>query len=271
MAGGNGNSNTIPVAPKSLIFLQEWWLVKQRKGLAVGGVASVKRDRESLFLSTLIAEREEANVLHTQDGITLIFRGCINTSRSSQNGVPAEVCQHFLVGFPHDWKKYSVHMDEVYAFGDSSACSKKRDGDALPFSTRDDDFTERHNSISFGNDSNQSESTDNHNTAVFQLQVDMCNGEKGISHIAVESQAEHSKNGQSLMGMYDSNTCIGPSGTKKMKRGRFSGERKENSCSRMVTRSISKKYRTMSEQDEKATVASGISPVRRSPMPNIYR
>jgi len=50
-----------------------------------------RRGRERVFLSTVIAEREEANVLHTQDGIVIIFRGFINTSRSSQNGVSLEV------------------------------------------------------------------------------------------------------------------------------------------------------------------------------------
>ncbi|RDX61300.1 Protein EMBRYO DEFECTIVE 1674, partial [Mucuna pruriens] len=308
MAGSN--SKSIPVPPKSLIFLHEWWLVKQRKGLAVGGVASDERERERVFLSTVIAEREEANVLHTQDGITILFRGFINTSRSCHNGVPSEVCQHFLVGFPHDWKKYSAHCfgdEDINAVADSSACSKKRDVDALPFSVCDNDFTKPQDSIlsnsflapkklcnglgiSFGNDSKQSESTDNMkcqlNTAA-SLNLSQLQGEKGTSDIAVESQAGNPLTGQSLMGMYDSNKCIGPYGksavkspssTKKIKKDQFSAYRKEkqrsrqkmaldasNSCNRMVTRSISKTSQTMSKEDEKATVASIISPVRRSP------
>ncbi|CAJ1979229.1 unnamed protein product [Sphenostylis stenocarpa] len=79
---------------------------------------NLSKNRESLFLSTVVTKREEANVLHTQDGITIVFRGFMNTSRSSQNGVPLEVCQHFLVGFPHDWNKYAPH-----SYGDSSASS----------------------------------------------------------------------------------------------------------------------------------------------------
>ncbi|KAL2321641.1 hypothetical protein Fmac_026020 [Flemingia macrophylla] len=303
MAGGN-SSNTIPVPPNSRIFLHEWWLVKQPKGLAVGGVSSVGRNRERVFLSTVIAEREEANVLHTQDGITILFRGFINNSRSTQNGVPAEVCQHFLVGFPHDWKKFSAHsfgdkdVDGVYAFGDSSACSKKKDEDAFPFSMGGNDFTKRHSSIlsnnclapikvcdglgiCLGNGSKQSESTDNHNTEVNlnSSHDEMHNGEKGISHIAVGSQTGHSKNVQSSMGMHAFNMYTGPSGTstvkpptstKKIKKDQFSSELKEkqcvrqnNSCSRMVTRSISKNSHTM-PNDGKAKVASFVSPVRRS-------
>ncbi|KAK7386902.1 hypothetical protein VNO78_27264 [Psophocarpus tetragonolobus] len=118
MAQSKCNSATplVPVPPKSLIFLHEWWLVKQRKGLALGGVASIEGDRERVFLSSVIAEREEANVLHTEDGITILFRGSINPSRSSQSGVPLEVCEHFSFGFPHDWKKYSDNK----GFGDSN-------------------------------------------------------------------------------------------------------------------------------------------------------
>ncbi|TKY68078.1 SANT associated [Spatholobus suberectus] len=317
-----------------LLSICSFWIWKWNWNASLspyGGVIAIstqrRRDRERVFLSTVIAEREEANVLRTEDGITILFRGFINTSRSCQNGVPSEVCQHFLVGFPHDWKKYSAHsfgnedIDGVTAFGDSSACSKKRDDDALPFSIHDNDCTKRQDSIlsnnclapknicnglgiSFGNDSKQSESTDNmecsivmktmececDNTASLnssQLQVDIYNGEKGISDVAVESQAGNPKSGQSLMGMYDSHTCTGASGkntvkppisTKKMKKDQFSGDRKEkqrirqkilldasNSCSRMVTRSISKRSHTMPKEDDKDTVASVISPVRRSP------
>lgn len=42
-------------------------------------------------MSTVIAEREEANVVHTQDDTTIVFRGFVDTSRSSQSGVPLEV------------------------------------------------------------------------------------------------------------------------------------------------------------------------------------
>ncbi|XP_014493575.1 protein EMBRYO DEFECTIVE 1674 [Vigna radiata var. radiata] len=104
---GGGGFKTTPVPPKAIVFLNQWWLVKQRNGLAVGGVASVGRDRERVFMSTVIAEREEANVVHTQDDTTIVFRGFVDTSRSSQSGVPLEVSQHFLVGFPYNWSTYS--------------------------------------------------------------------------------------------------------------------------------------------------------------------
>lgn len=44
-----------------------------------------------MFLSTVIAKRHEANVVESEDGIVIIFRGFINASRTSQNGFSSEV------------------------------------------------------------------------------------------------------------------------------------------------------------------------------------
>lgn len=59
-----------------------------------------------MFLSTVIAKRHEANVVETEDGITIIFRGFINTSRASQNGFPSEVVSPFFL--------LSIHLPCVY-------------------------------------------------------------------------------------------------------------------------------------------------------------
>jgi len=44
-----------------------------------------------MFFSTVIVERHEPNVVETQDGITVMFHGLINASRTSQNGFSSEV------------------------------------------------------------------------------------------------------------------------------------------------------------------------------------
>lgn len=241
--------------------------------MAVGGVASVGRDRERVFLSTVIAEREEANVLHTQDGITILFRGLINASRSSLNGVPSQICQHFLVGFPHDWKKYSPHsfgdqdIDGVTASAHSSASSNRMDSIFSNNCLLPNKICNGLG-VSFENDSDNTECSTVMNTVECEsnnstslnsshLQVDMFNGGKGIS---LESQAGKPTTAQSFMATYDSNVCSGksmvkpPTSTKQMTRDQFSGDHKEkqhirqkivfdasNSCNRRVTRSMSKR------------------------------
>lgn len=132
-------STTTPLSnsifKSKLIFLHEWWLVKppnQCKGLALAGIASMERER--MFFSTVIVERHEPNVVETQDGITVMFHGMINASRTSQNGFSSEVCRHFSVGFPHNWKKYSAHssgnecenVDKVTGFDDSNTSFHKK-------------------------------------------------------------------------------------------------------------------------------------------------
>lgn len=44
-----------------------------------------------MFFSSVIVERHEPNVVETQDGITVMFHGLINASRTSQNGFSSEV------------------------------------------------------------------------------------------------------------------------------------------------------------------------------------
>ncbi|XP_045812973.1 uncharacterized protein LOC123906975 isoform X2 [Trifolium pratense] len=127
-----------PVFKSKLIILNEWWLMKpqnQCKGLALAGIASMERER--MFLSSVIVKRHEPNVVETEDGITIIFRGFINSSRTSQNGFSSDVCRRFLVGFPHNWKNYFVHssgnecqyVDKVTGFDDSNASSHKKTAD----------------------------------------------------------------------------------------------------------------------------------------------
>ncbi|XP_020965007.1 protein EMBRYO DEFECTIVE 1674 [Arachis ipaensis] len=139
------------LSPLKYVFLSDWWLAKPclpLQGLAVGGIAYGLRER--MFLSTVIAKRHEANVLETEDGVTLHLNSFINSSRSSQNGFPRKVCKDFLLGFPDDWQKYTAHsfgakcVNGDTGFHEPNACSRKRAIDAIPFSIHDNRSAERH-------------------------------------------------------------------------------------------------------------------------------
>ncbi|XP_050907255.1 kinetochore-associated protein KNL-2 homolog [Lathyrus oleraceus] len=109
-------SNTTPLSNSIFkckqIFLHEWWLVKPQNhcnGFAIAGFASIGRG-EKVFVSTVIVKVHETNVVETQDGVIVGFRGFINFSRSFQNGFSSQICQRFSIGFPHDWKKLSARL-----------------------------------------------------------------------------------------------------------------------------------------------------------------
>lgn len=192
------------------------------------------------------------------------------------------------------------YTDGVTAFDDSNASSHKTPHETLQFSTPDNnDFAKRQDILVSNKNKNcnglgttdnnmecsidrmtmEAEGKDNMaSPKLSQPQVDMIsNGENGVSDVAaVES-------GQSLMGVL----CTGISGktrvkspvpTKKLKNDQLSSDRKEkprtrqkivedtgNSCSRVVTRSISKTSHTMLKKDEKVKVTCASPPVRRSP------
>ncbi|XP_058772964.1 kinetochore-associated protein KNL-2 homolog [Vicia villosa] len=93
------------------VFLHEWWLVKPLNhcnGFALAGIASMPG--EKMFVSSVIVKVHEPNVVETDDGTIVGFRGFINSSRTLQNGFPSQICQRFSIGFPHDWKKLSARL-----------------------------------------------------------------------------------------------------------------------------------------------------------------
>jgi hypothetical protein len=55
--------------------------------------------RERMFFSSVIVKRHEPNVVETEDGVTIIIRGFINSSRTSQNGFPSDVGYPFSSWF----------------------------------------------------------------------------------------------------------------------------------------------------------------------------
>ncbi|KAJ1416964.1 SANT associated [Sesbania bispinosa] len=199
--------------PKS-IFLHEWWLVKpqqQRGGLAVGGVTFMERER--VFLSTVIAKRLEANVLETEDGITVSFRGFINTSRTCENGFPSVVCHHFLIGFPHDWKKYSAH-----SLGDEHIINE-----VLDFAVE-----------------NQTGNPESSQSLMAVSEPDSCAGLSGKILVKSPISTKKLKKDQS------------PSDCKEKQCNRQKMvENTDDSCNRRITRSISKRSHTILKSDKK--------------------
>ncbi|KAK1550157.1 hypothetical protein Q3G72_014642 [Acer saccharum] len=80
--------------------------VVDTKGLAVSGFASKGQGVRTLH-SAVFVKRHDTTTLETADGITVTISGLINRSRTCLNGFPLEVCNHFLLGFPHYWEEYA--------------------------------------------------------------------------------------------------------------------------------------------------------------------
>ncbi|KAK2641806.1 hypothetical protein Ddye_023573 [Dipteronia dyeriana] len=90
------------------VLLYDWWLVPaDGKGLAVGGFASRGSIGKRALRSAAIVKRHDTTTLETADGITVTISGLINRSRTCLNGFPLEVCNYFLLGFPHCWEEYA--------------------------------------------------------------------------------------------------------------------------------------------------------------------
>nr|GLL31846.1 protein EMBRYO DEFECTIVE 1674 isoform X1 [Ipomoea trifida] len=58
-----------------------------------------------IFHSAAISKRIDTVTLEAVDGIVIVVSGCINRSRTIQNGFPFEICNHFCVGFPYYWEE----------------------------------------------------------------------------------------------------------------------------------------------------------------------
>ncbi|XP_022145181.1 uncharacterized protein LOC111014686 isoform X2 [Momordica charantia] len=58
------------------------------------------------LLPETISKRHESTTLEATDGIIITVSGFINRSRTRENGFPPKVYNHFLLGFPFNWKDY---------------------------------------------------------------------------------------------------------------------------------------------------------------------
>ncbi|KAJ6844703.1 uncharacterized protein M6B38_290430 [Iris pallida] len=124
-----------PFTPSSSSFektviLFDWWLFEAEtdvdgKRLAVGGLTmrgQQKQQATRVFNSAPIIKRFDAFTVETADGITVRIHGSINKSRTHHNGVPVEVCNCFLIGFPYNWE---VYADEYFGNKPSSTFTSK--------------------------------------------------------------------------------------------------------------------------------------------------
>ncbi|KAI9196392.1 hypothetical protein LWI28_023527 [Acer negundo] len=94
--------------PVKSVLLYDWWLVPvDTKGLAVAGFASRGSQGVRTLHSAAIVKRHDTTTLETADGIMVTISGLIDRSRTCLNGFPLEVCNHFLLGFPHYWEEYA--------------------------------------------------------------------------------------------------------------------------------------------------------------------
>lgn len=62
-----------------------------------------------VFCSAAISKRHSATVLETVDGIMITVGGCLNRSRTHQNGFPSEVCSFLLYALPLDLRKMNLN------------------------------------------------------------------------------------------------------------------------------------------------------------------
>lgn len=99
------NSNDSSSYFQQTVCLQDWWLIRSKKGfegkrLAVAGLSSKEQRAVRVFSSAPIIKRYDVFTLETADGITVIIKGFINKLRTNENGFPSETgVQSFLVWF----------------------------------------------------------------------------------------------------------------------------------------------------------------------------
>ncbi|XP_010654310.1 uncharacterized protein LOC100854566 isoform X4 [Vitis vinifera] len=160
------NSNDSSSYFQQTVCLQDWWLIKSKKGfegkrLAVAGLSSkeacvvdllnwiisktqtctshaaeslVRQRAVRVFSSAPIIKRYDVFTLETADGITVIIKGFINKLRTNENGFPSEVFNHFLFGFPPHWEEYA---EKCFEGGSTSGFVSRSNPGVVSISTHD--------------------------------------------------------------------------------------------------------------------------------------
>ncbi|KAL3839552.1 hypothetical protein ACJIZ3_024143 [Penstemon smallii] len=114
----HNNCGNIPKSRfQTTVFLDDWWLVKaenddlQSTRVAIAGrcvcIGVKGKQPMRVFSSLPILKRYDEFTLETTDGKCVIIKGSINKARTSENGFPSDVCNHFMYGFPSYWKEYA--------------------------------------------------------------------------------------------------------------------------------------------------------------------
>ncbi|KAL8188576.1 hypothetical protein R6Q57_029864 [Mikania cordata] len=97
------------------ITLIDWWLTKPESNgganttLGVAGLTSHQSRAARCFSSAPILKIDNLLELETVDGVSIILQGFINKDRTLENGFSAEIFDHFLIGFPHNWKELTTN------------------------------------------------------------------------------------------------------------------------------------------------------------------
>nr|GMD89718.1 protein EMBRYO DEFECTIVE 1674 isoform X1 [Ipomoea batatas] len=78
------------------VYLCDWWLIKfpsnsKSERIGVAGFTFRESQDARIFHSAAISKRIDAVTLEAVDGIVIVVSGCINRSRTIQNGFPFEV------------------------------------------------------------------------------------------------------------------------------------------------------------------------------------
>ncbi|KAK1588432.1 hypothetical protein Q3G72_023196 [Acer saccharum] len=172
------------------VFLYDWWLNRvDPKRLAVGGLVSRGNLGVRTFHSTAIVKRYDTTTLETADGIIVIINGFINKSRTCSNGVPSEVCSHFLLGFPHYWEEFA---DENFPTRFSSMSSSSCSSTLLPSSWDEIPVTRMTEFL-------MSPRSDAENCCLAQELLDAVIEKCGYSCVQDESACKRKKGGQFKM------------------------------------------------------------------------
>lgn len=133
------NSNDSSSYFQQTVCLQDWWLIRSKKGfegkrLAVAGLSSKEQRAVRVFSSAPIIKRYDVFTLETADGITVIIKGFINKLRTNENGFPSEVFNHFLFGFPPHWEEYA---EKCFEGGSTSGFVPRSNPGVVSISTHD--------------------------------------------------------------------------------------------------------------------------------------
>ncbi|KAK1432848.1 hypothetical protein QVD17_09750 [Tagetes erecta] len=94
------------------VTLLDWWLTKPQPNahtLGVAGLTSQQNRAARCFSSAPILKIYDLFELETVDGVCVILQGFINKDRTLQNGFSSEVFDHFVIGFPPNWKNFSTN------------------------------------------------------------------------------------------------------------------------------------------------------------------
>ncbi|KAI3773947.1 hypothetical protein L1987_48486 [Smallanthus sonchifolius] len=112
------------------VTLLDWWLTKPQtnddaKTLGVAGLTSQQNRAARCFSSAPILKIYDLFELETVDGVCVILQGFINKDRTLENGFSPELFDHFIIGFPPNWKEFTTNCLKIES---AAKCVTGEDG-----------------------------------------------------------------------------------------------------------------------------------------------